>query len=246
MTDHDIAHALLAVHHGAPPIAAAPIEDEAQAYRLQALVMAELGPIGGWKVGAPGPDAPPNCAPMPASGLFAAPHAFDSSHFTQREVESEICFRLAHDLPPRDTPYTHADILAAIASCHPGIEILQSRFAAPESVGALCLLADFIQTGAYVTGAPIDNWRSIDFPSLRITQTISGRPTITRTGNPAGDMIRLMVWLANTGAIWAGGLRAGQIVTCGSWTGKAAVPAGGEAAASFEGAKPVVIGFTPA
>jgi 2-keto-4-pentenoate hydratase len=243
MTDNDIALALLAAHHGAPAIAAAPIEGEAQAYRIQALVMAELGAIGGWKVGAAGPEAPPSCAPMPASGLFSAPQEFDSRRFTQREVESEICFRLAHDLPPRDTPYTGADITAAIGSCHPGIEILQSRFAAPDSVGALCLLADFIQTGAYVTGAPIENWQSIDFPSLRITQTISGGPAITRTGNPAGDMIPLMVWLANSGSIWAGGLRAGQIVTCGSWTGKTPVPAGGEVVAAFERATPVTIRF---
>jgi len=245
MTDHDIALALLAAHRGAPSIAATAIADEAQAYRIQALVMAELGPIGGWKVGAPGPDAPPNCAPMPASGLFAAPHDFDSAQFTQREVESEICFRLAHDLPPRESPYTGADIVAAIESCHPGIEILQSRFAAPDRVGALCLLADFIQTGAYVIGAPVAGWQSIDFPSLGITQTISGGPTITRTGNPAGDMIRLMVWLANTGSAWAGGLRAGQIVTCGSWTGKTPVAAGGDVVAAFEGAEPVAVRFSP-
>ena len=33
-------------------------------------------------------------------------------------------------------------------------------------------------------------------------------------------MIRLVEWLANEGSVWAGGLKAGQFVTCGSWTGK--------------------------
>jgi 2-keto-4-pentenoate hydratase len=36
-------------------------------------------------------------------------------------------------------------------------------------------------------------------------------------------MIRLMIWMANEGAVWAGGLKAGQFVTCGSWTGKSVV-----------------------
>jgi len=50
----------------------------------------------------------------------------------------------------------------------------------------------------------------------------AGEP-LRRTGNPAGDMIRLVVWLANEGSVWAGGLKAGQFVTCGSWTGKTLV-----------------------
>jgi 2-keto-4-pentenoate hydratase len=33
-------------------------------------------------------------------------------------------------------------------------------------------------------------------------------------------MVRLVVWLANVGSVWSGGLKAGQFVTCGSWTGK--------------------------
>jgi 2-keto-4-pentenoate hydratase len=63
MTDDDIAAKLLAVHAGAPP-ARIEVADERQAYAVQRLVAAGLGPIGGWKVGAPGPDAAPNCAPM--------------------------------------------------------------------------------------------------------------------------------------------------------------------------------------
>jgi 2-keto-4-pentenoate hydratase len=241
MTEHDIAAQLLAAHAGAPPTTIT-VPNEATAYAVQRLVIARVGPIGGWKVGAPNPSAPPNCAPMPAAGLFQGPKIVDAT-FTQREVESEIGFTFKTDLPPRDTPYTAHDIIAAIATCQPGIELLQSRLANPGSAGALALLADFIQTGAYVWGEPIADWQHVDFDAMQITQTISDGLTVERIGNPAGDMIRLMVWLANTGATWAGGIKAGEIVTCGSWTGKTQAPAGSNVIAAFTGAKPVRLRF---
>ncbi len=244
MTDHDLARLLLDARGGAPIATGPAPADQAQAYRVQALVMAELGEIGGWKVGAPGPDGPITCAPMPAAGIVQAPHGFDPGTLTQREVESEICFVMATSLPPRPAPYTRGEVLRAIGSCHPGIEVLQSRFAAPDEVGPLALLADFIQTGAYAVGAPIGGWRDLDFASLPLTQTIEGGPTRHAVGNPAGDMIRLVVWLANEGAVWAGGLRAGQVVTCGSWTGK--TPATRQVTAAFGGTEPVTIRFADA
>jgi 2-keto-4-pentenoate hydratase len=183
---------------------------------------------------------------MPAANLFEAPHEFDSARFTQREVESEIFFRLGTDLPPRAAPYTREEVVAAIATCHPGIEVLQSRFADPDQAGGLALLADLIQHGAYVAGPAIAGWQAIDFAALAIRQSIEGGLTIEKVGNPAGDMIRLLVWLANTGAVWAGGLFAGQVLTCGSWTGKTRAPAGSTVVAAFAGAAAVTIRFSPA
>jgi 2-keto-4-pentenoate hydratase len=244
MTDQDLAHLLLTARAGPRlPTGPAPA-DTAQAYRVQALLMDHLGPIGGWKVGSPAPDGPISCAPMPLAGIFTAPHAFDGSRFTQREVEAEICFRLAADLPASGAPYDADAVLAAIATCHPGIEVLQSAYADPDGAGTLAVLADLIQHGAYVVGEPIAGWRGVDFASLTVTQTIAGGPGRRATGNPAGDMVRLLVWLANEGATWAGGLRAGQVVTCGSWTGKTPCPAGGEAVAAFEEATPVIVRFS--
>jgi 2-keto-4-pentenoate hydratase len=242
MTEHDIAERLLAIRAGTAPTRIT-VQDERQAYAVQQLVAARLGPIGGWKVGAVGPAAPPNCAPMPQAGLFKGPKDLDSRAFTQREVEAEIGFTFKTDLPPRDAPYTQQDIAAAIGTCQPGLEVLQSRLDNPGAAGPLALLADFIQTGAYVWGEPIADWQTIDFTTMQVVQTISDGPSVTRIGNPAGDMFRLMVWLANTGARWAGGIKAGQIVTCGSWTGKTQAPARCEVEAVFDGAAPVRLRF---
>jgi 2-keto-4-pentenoate hydratase len=247
MTPHDHAAAVLLEARQRGPIAALPDDvqprTEAEAYAIQALVMAELGPIGGWKVGAPGPAAAPNCAPMPASGIFASPATLDPALFTLREVESEIAFLLGADLPVRPTPCTEAEVLAAVASCHAAIEVLQPRFESPEEVDGLSHLADLIRHGAFIYGPPIADWQHIDFPALPITQTIEGGPTIASVGNPAGDMMRLMVWLANVGAAWAGGLKAGQIVTCGSWTGRTPAPAGALVTTAFQGIAPVTVHF---
>jgi 2-keto-4-pentenoate hydratase len=242
MTETEIAALLLAARRTAAPVHIE-VADTAQAYAVQRLVMAELGEIGGWKVGADGPEAPPNCAPMPATHIVRAPYTFDAALFTQREVESEICFTFAKNLPPRETPYEPGEVMAAIATCQPGIEVLQCRLIDPAAASRPAMLADLIQHGGFAWGAPIPHWRSLDFAAMQIVQTIEGAATRTRTGNPAGDMLRLMLWLAHVGAAWAGGIKAGQIVTCGSWTGKTRVPDGAKTIADFSGATPVHVSF---
>jgi 2-keto-4-pentenoate hydratase len=232
---------------GAPFPAALRPSTAADAYEIQRLTLDVIGPIGGWKVGAPGPDAPPSCAPMPKSGLHTGPAQLPNDAFTTRDIESEIAFVLRHDLPPRETAYIASDIRDAIATCHPGIEVLQSRFADPAEIDPLSHLADLIRHGAYILGPPIPDWQRIDFTHVEVCQTIAGPGVsneIRRTANPAGDMIRLIVWLANEGATWAGGLRAGQILTTGSWTAATPAPAHADVTAHFTGLGRVSLRFS--
>jgi 2-keto-4-pentenoate hydratase len=43
---------------------------------------------------------------------------------------------------------------------------------------------------------------------------------VERTGsNTSGDLAKLVPWLANEGALRTGGLKKGQWITTGSWTG---------------------------
>lgn len=208
------------------PEALRPIDTHA-AYAIQAAVAAATGPIGGWKVGASGPDAAPNCAPMPAAGIIAGPGRLPRHAIG---VEAEVAFRIGHAMPPREAPYDRAEVIAALTTAHPAIEWLASRFAEPASVDGLSLLADSLLHGGFVFGAGRADWAAIDFAAETVTQDVAGAgregARIERVGNPAGDMIRLVQWLADEGAVWAGGLRVGQFVTCGSWTGKTAVRAG--------------------
>jgi 2-keto-4-pentenoate hydratase len=215
-------------------------QTEEQAYLVQRAVMAELGGIGGWKVGSPRPDGPVNCSPLPATGIQDSPAQVSGS---DRVVEAEIAVRIGRDLPPQDAPYSRDDILAAIASAHPAIEVLQSRYVDANAVDPLSALADSLSHFGLVVGAPIPNWQALDLRAEQVRLIIGGAEIKRGTGNPAGGMIRLVLWLANEGAHWAGGLRAGQVVTTGSWTGKDPVPPGGEAQIVFDRAGESAVRF---
>lgn len=197
--------------------------DRAAAYAIQHKVAATLGPIGGWKVGAPNQQAEPICGPLPVSGVVASPASVPAASAHMRGIEAEVSFRMAADLPPRATPYSRAEVIAAIATAHPSIELLESRFEDSDAVDALTGLADSQSHGGFVYGPGRADWHGIDFANETVEQYVNGALQMARTGNPCGDMIRLVEWLANIGSTWAGGLKAGQFVTCGSWTGKSLV-----------------------
>ncbi len=220
-------------------------KDAAAAYAIQQQVIAGLGAIGGWKVGAPGPEAPPACAPLAAAGITTSPARLPAARYVLRGIEAEIAFRMGADLLPRDIPYTRTEIIAAIAECVPAIEVLESRFANPDSVDPLSNLADSNVHGGLVFGAPIPQWQTINFARESVRVAIDGATIKTATANPAGDMIRLIQWLADTGTRWAGGLRAGQIVTCGSWTGKDYAGPSTHVEIAFDHGTPVAVDFTP-
>lgn len=196
-----------------------------EAVLVQRAVMAALGPVGGWKVGAPTPDGPPNCAPLPAAGIGtgAARAGF---------VEAEFAVVLGHDLPAREAPYLDGEIMAAIASAHPAIEVLASRFAIEPDVWSG--VADSGGHAGLVLGDAIPAWAEIDFEVETVELRVAGSVVKTGQGNPGGPMLRLVRWLADTGARWDGGLRAGQVVTTGSWTGKDPVQPGQAVEARFE------------
>ena len=219
--------------------------DTSVAYAIQARVAAALGPVGGWKVGAAGPEAPPNCAPMPASGVVPSPATLDSASRPLRGVEAEVAFRVGHDLPPRATAYSRDEVAAALASAHPAIELLESRYLDPDAVDPLSSLADSLLHGGFVWGPGAADWQGIDFDSETVEQSVDGAAPLRRTGNPAGDMIRLVVWLANEGSRWAGGLKAGQFVTCGSWTGKTMVGPAASVLVRFPSLGEVRVGYAP-
>lgn len=189
------------------------------AYAIQQRIMGTLGAIGGWKVGAPNEQATPLCAPMPAAGIAASPVKFDAATHRMRGIEAEVAFRIGHDLPPKAAPYTREEVMAAMAAAHPAIETLESRYLDMDKVAMPSLVADSQSHGGFIHGPGREDWRSLDFTKETVEQAIDA-DTKRHTGNPAGDMVRLVVWLANVGSVWAGGLKAGQFVTCGSWTGK--------------------------
>lgn len=214
---------------------------EAEAYGIQHAVSTAMGGIAGWKVGSPNPAATHfTCAPLPAGTVVTGPLTVEGS---DRGVEAEIAVRLGRDLSPRETPYTLDEVRAAIASAHPAIEVLESRFVDAAAVGPLSGLADSLSNHSLVLGPAIEGWDNIDLTTETVRLSVDGVEIKTGTANPGGEMLRLVAWLANVGTHWAGGLRAGQVVTTGSWTGKDYTAAGAEVVARFARCGTVTLEF---
>ena len=132
--------------------------------------------------------------------------------------------------------------MAAIASCHPAIEVIESGLTDPMKAEKLSMIADLQMHGGFIYGAPVANWQAIDFSKEHVTLAVDGVVRVDRTGsNTSGDLMRLLPWLANEGGARTGGLKAGQWVTTGSWTGLSMGMAGSEVDVAFSTAGEVSI-----
>jgi 2-keto-4-pentenoate hydratase len=225
------------------PVALQPTSLE-EAARVHEEMIAAYGEIGGWKIGAGTADAVPFFAPMPRAWMAASGATLAGPTFRYRVLEAEIAFLLGADLPVREQAYTREEVVAAIASCHPIIEELESGLIDPKAGNPLSALADLQMHGGFVYGPACAEWKSIDFKTETVTLSIDGVVQVERTGsNTSGDLMRLLPYLANEGAGRTGGLKAGQWITTGSWTGNTPARAGSTAEASFGKAGRVSLRF---
>lgn len=189
-----------------------------QAYAIQDLLLLQLGPAGGWKVGAKSPEAEPTCAPMPRGGISAGPTNLDARRFRMRGVEIEAGVVLKHDLPPRPQTYTREEVLQAINYVCVAVEIVESRFQNHEQMDRLSTLADLASHGAAiyqpvgVDPKPTVRWQA---PHARLALD-SGSKLAATSQNPAGELTRLLVWLANHASQRNVGLLRGQLIITGS------------------------------
>ncbi len=189
-----------------------------EAYAVQEMLSESYGRVGGWKIGAPSAEAEPMFAPMPEIWIAEGGALIRAKRY--RGLEAEVAFLLGEDLPAREQAYTREEVLGAVESCHPAIEVLDSGLADPTKAERLSMIADLQMHGAFVYGAGYAGWRDVDWTRETVTLTVDSVVRVERTGsNTAGDLVRLLPWLANEGARRTGGLRAGQWITTGSWTG---------------------------
>jgi 2-keto-4-pentenoate hydratase len=214
-----------------------------EAYFVQDRLAIAYGEIGGWKVGAPTAEATPMFAPMPWAWI-ASNNALLGGRHRFRGLEAEIAFLIGKDLPSREKAYSRDEVEAAITSCHPAIEVIESGLADPLQATKLSMVADLQMHGAFVYGAAVADWQRIDFSKERVTLAVDGVVRVERTGsNTSGDLRRLLPWLANEGAARTGGLKAGQWVTTGSWTGVSLAIAGSQVDVDFSTAGGVHLRF---
>ena len=135
-----------------------------------------------------------------------------------RVAEAEFAFRFGQSLPRRDALYTVAEVLAAVESLHPAIEIPDSRYHDFIRVGAPQLIADDACASWFVLGeAMTANWREMNL----ITHLVDAyqNEAIATSGSGAnvlGDPRVALTWIANELSTYGEGLRAGEFVTTGT------------------------------
>ncbi len=204
--------------------------DRIEAYAIQAHFEAMSGvPIRGWKIAATSEAGQKHIGvDGPIAGRLLAEHVFEDGatlrfgHNRMAVAEPEFAFRMARDLPPREDDYRVEEVLAAVASLHPAIEIPDSRFKPFERAGAAQLIADNACTHDFVLGAEMPEiWRDIDLVTHKVTATVAGKISHDGIGaNVLGDPRVALTWIANELSRFGMTLAAGQVVT----TGTCAVP----------------------
>ena len=134
-----------------------------------------------------------------------------------RVGEPEFAFRMARDLPSRSEPYTVQEVLDAVGTLHPAIEIPDSRFSDFVSAGAAQIIADNACAHLFVLGkAATANWRALDLVEEKPVIALRGGQFIGHGKNVLGDPRSALTWLANELSQLGVTLRAGQIVTTGT------------------------------
>jgi 2-keto-4-pentenoate hydratase len=162
---------------------------------------------------------------------------FGANHM--RVAEAEFAFRMGRDLPPRETPYSTADALEAVATLHPAIEIPDSRFDDFTIVGAPQLIADNACAHYFVLGpATTADWRSIDLAAHRAIGKVTHQngEWLHHQGlgaNVLGDPRDALAWLINELSSLGITLRAGETVTTGTCLVPLPIEPGDEIDADF-------------
>lgn len=226
---------------GAPrsPLPAVVPQNDAQAYQIQDIVRAKLGPAAGWKVGAANATSEPNCAPVLKGGIIEAgksgmPLSIPVPNPTGIEVE--IAFRMGRAFPAATTPPSAADVLAGIASAHVAMELCAFRLAPGPKSPPLATLADNNMNLGFLIGPEVKGWRDIDMHKQLARAYVDNKIAVETTGgHTQKDLAALLIWLVGHVVTKRGGLHAGAIVATGSWTGVHWVDHAANVAAEFPG-----------
>jgi len=207
------------------------------AFAIQDATVAALGEtVAGWKVSLI--DGRAVRGAIMGSRVFESGARIPAADMPLLGIEAEIAFRFERDLPPRQYGYAEvADAVTAFAA----IEIVASRFRDYPDLPPMDRNADFVSNGGFVRGPASADWRKLDLKDVAVTLTIGGKEIVRRNGgHPAGDPLLPAVALVNA---LPGGMKAGQFVTTGTYTGLNFAQPGQEAAATFAGFGTVQVSF---
>jgi 2-keto-4-pentenoate hydratase len=253
-----IAEALAARRTLAPLAPALAPADPAEGYAVQAALARRLGafPPAGFKIGATAATMQlhlgirtPAAGFMMRSGLLASGAVSPFRAWLTPGVECEIAFRLGRDIPAGE--HRPEALAEAVAGVLPAIEIVENRYQGGVRIGTPMLIADRFFHAAAVLGAAAEGWPAEriagrDLAAARGRMAVNGKVFGEgQGGDLLGHPLAVLRWLAASPAAAAfGGLRAGQVILCGSVTPPAWLSGPAEVEVSFDGLGTVRARFT--
>lgn len=202
----------------------------AQGYAAQAQLPVVSGrQVLGWKIAATSANGQAHInVSGPLAGRLLSGQVFESGATVpsagnrMRVAEPEFAFAMAQDLPPQATPYTQEQVMAAVASLHPALEVPDSRLEPFTAAGQAQLLADNACARHFVLGkAAPDVWRDLDLSTYPVHARVDHGSALKYTregtgGNVLGDPRTALTWLANQLSALGITLQKGQVVTTGT------------------------------
>lgn len=217
-----------------------------QAYELQAACTKASGQeIGGYKIGA---TSDVTLDMLNLSEPFYGPLYTDFTGYAESDItlklpllaahnpriESEFIACLKNDVQRKDKDIELEDILEHIEWVAPSFEFVGSRYTAPRGSPGTSVIGDFGAHQYSVVGAPYKNWQSLDLTAHPVSLTINGDTVAQGHSGQSihGHPLAFVCWLLNHSAM-AGGLKAGQLISCGTTTGAIAVKAGDNISADY-------------
>ena len=227
-------------------------QDRAEGYAIQAaLAKHSTGKLFGWKIAATSEAGQKhiNVSGPLAGRIFPDKVIADGGTAAMkgnemRVGEAEFAFRFARDLPPRANPYSVQEVLGAVGTLHPAIEIPDSRFADFTKAGEAQLIADNACAHLFVLGdASNADWRARDLIAERPVVTLRGERHIGHGKNVLGDPRVALAWCINELRALGITLREGEVVTTGTCCTPLPIQAGDVFAADFGVLGKVSVGF---
>jgi 2-keto-4-pentenoate hydratase len=141
------------------------------------------------------------------------------------QVEPELAFELAEDLPPRESDYEVHEIDAAIGKTRLALELIQCRYAEPGQARFLDLLADSLFNQGLWLGPELNATGSADLSYFELRIDFADGHFETRQArhpniNPRAGLYWLVNFLSQQGI----GMRRGQQIITGSYAGVLKLP----------------------
>jgi 2-keto-4-pentenoate hydratase len=152
-----------------------------------------------------------------------------------RVAEIEFAFRFGRELPPRPAPYEIAEVMDAVATLHPAIEVPDSRYEDFCAVGAPQLIADNACANLFVLGRAVEgDWRDADLAKHPVVAFVTGNSQHNGTGAAVlGDPRIALTWIVNELSGLGIALQPGQVVITGTCVTPISVEAGDEVTGDF-------------